>query len=586
MSLPPSAFRGATSFLIFHIRQRLFGHLVVLLSVLAGVGCAIGSQYSVKNLVDVLGVHHPSSGALWGAVAILLVLVAGDNLAWRLAGWVASHVFVETGGELRLRLFDHLAGHGARFFMEQFPGALAGRITTAATAAWTIENSLTWFTIPPATAVVSSIAVLAAINWHMTAVLFVIVACLGTAIAWLARRGRHLHERYAGRAAAVSGDLSDVVSNMGLVRAFTAAAREKARLSGKIGYEMQAQRESLQSLERLRLFHAVSVFLVTAGILTWSVVLWRAGRITTGDVVLTTTLGFTVLHASRDFALAMMELVQHFAKLGEAVKILGLPHEMIDAPDAKPLVNLGGTVSFVSVGFSYPNSERVLQDFNLHIRAGEKVGLVGRSGAGKSTVLALLQRLYDPDRGHVLIDEQDISKVTQESLRRSIAVVHQEISLFHRSVLENLRYGRPEATDEEVYAAAEAAHCTEFIDAMPEGFHTIVGERGLKLSGGQRQRLAVARAFLRAAPIILLDEATSSLDSECELLIQEALTRLFKGRTVIAIAHRLSTLNAFDRIVVLERGRVIEEGPPPELLVRRGAYSRMYAGQLAAARRM
>jgi len=282
--------------------------------------------------------------------------------------------------------------------------------------------------------------------------------------------------------------------------------------------------------------------------------------------------------------MAVMELLRHFAKLGEAVRVLGLPHEMQDVPEARPLVSLGGAVSFVNMGFSYPDGERVLQDFTLHVRAGERLGLVGRSGAGKSTVLALLQRLYDPDRGHVLIDEQDIAKVTQESLRRSIAVVQQDISLFHRSVLENLRYGRPEASDAEVYAAAEAARCTEFIEGLPQGFETIVGERGLKLSGGQRQRLAIARAFLRAAPVILLDEATSALDTESEQAIQEALGRLFRGRTVIAIAHRLSTLNAFDRILVLDRGRVLEDGHPAELLRRKGAYSRMHAGQQMAAR--
>ena len=586
MSLPQTAARGPTRFLLRHVAQQWPGHVVVLLSVLTAVGCAIASQYAVKHLVDVLGVHNPSDGRLWGAVVLLLGFVAGDHLFWRLAGWVASYVFVATGGELRLELFDHLAGHGVRFFTDQFPGALAGRITTAATAAWSIENSLTWTTIPPAAAVISSIAVLGIINWHMTAVLSVIVMVLGAAIVRLARKGNHLHERFAGRAAAVTGDVADIVSNMGLVRAFGAARREKARLSGKIAHEMAAQRESLQSIERVRLFHAFSVFVVTAGVLTWSVLLWRAGRITTGDVVLTTTLGFTVLHASRDFAMATMELLQHFAKLGEAVQVLGLPHEMQDAPDARPLVSLGGAVSFVNVGFSYPSGERVLQDFNLHVHAGERIGLVGRSGAGKSTVIAMLQRLYDPDRGHVLIDEQDIAKVSQESLRRSIAVVQQEISLFHRSVLENLRYGRAEATDEEVYAAAEAAHCTEFIAALPQGFQTIVGERGLKLSGGQRQRLAIARAFLRAAPIILLDEATSALDTESEHAIQEALAQLFQGRTVIAIAHRLSTLNSFDRILVLDRGRVVEEGAPTELLRRKGAYSRMYAGQLAAAARI
>jgi ATP-binding cassette subfamily B protein len=207
---------------------------------------------------------------------------------------------------------------------------------------------------------------------------------------------------------------------------------------------------------------------------------------------------------------------------------------------------------------------------------------VGRSGAGKSTILALLQRLYDPDSGAVLIDGQEISQVTQESLRSAIAVVQQDISLFHRSLLENLRYGRPEASDAEVFRAVEAARCTEFINRLPQGFDTLVGERGMKLSGGQRQRLAIARAFLMDAPIVLLDEATSSLDTESEQSIQEALSRLFKGRTVIAIAHRLSTLDAFDRIVVLDRGLIVEDGEPRRLLQTRGTYSRMYGRQLRA----
>jgi ATP-binding cassette subfamily B protein len=583
MSLPYYASRGPARFLLHYVCRRSASHLVVLTAVLSAVGCAIGAQYAVKNLVDVLGLGKPSDWQLWSSVALLLGLVAGDNLLWRLAGWVATYAFVAVGGDLRLDLFEHLSGHGTRYFSDRFPGALAGRITNAANTAWSIEQSLTWTTIPPGAAVISSIAVLSIINWQMTLVLLVIVSILGAIIARLAASGNYLHERFAGRAAAVSGDLTDVVSNIGLVRAFGAAGRERARLSRRIANEMSAQRKSLRSLERLRLFHAVSVFVVTAGVLAWAVLLWRAGSITTGDVVLTTTLGFTVLHASRDLAMAMVDLLQHFAKLGEAVKELGLPHEMVDAPDAKPLINLGGSVIFEKVRFSYPNGERVLQDFDLRIPPGQTVGLVGRSGAGKSTVLALLQRLYDPTAGRVLIDGQDIAHVTQESLRRSIAVVHQDISLFHRSVLENLRYGRPDATDEEVYQATEAAHCTEFIKRLPQGFQTIVGERGLKLSGGQRQRIAIARAFLSNAPIILLDEATSALDTESEQAIQEGLARLIEGRTVIAVAHRLSTLDSFDRIIVLEWGRIIEEGSSAELLRKNGIYSRMYGFQLAAA---
>jgi ATP-binding cassette subfamily B protein len=585
MSLPRYASSGPAAFLLHYVGRRLSSHLVVLLAILSAVGCAIGSQYAIKNLVDVLGTGHPSDFALWGAVGLLLALVAGDNLLWRLAGWVASYAFVAVGGDLRLDLFDHLSGHGSRYFTDQFPGALAGRITTAANAAWSIENSLTWTTIPPAAAVISSILVLSVVNWQITAVLLVIVIVLGVVIGWRAARGHHLHAHFANRAAMVNGDLTDIVSNMGLVRAFGAAKREQERLSRKIEHEMSAQRESLRSLERLRIFHALSVFLVTAGVLIWAVMLWRVGRVTTGGVVLTTSLGFTVLHASRDLAMALVEMVQHFAKLGEAIAVLGLPHEIADAPDATALIPLGGSISFDNVTFRYPNGEQVLEDFNLHVPAGQKLGLIGRTGAGKSTILALIQRLYEAESGRVLIDEQNIADVTQQSLRQAIAVVQQDISLFHRTVLENLRYGNPEASEAEVYRAAEMACCTEFIARLPKGFDTIVGERGLKLSGGERQRLAIARAFLRNAPIVLLDEATSALDTASEQLVQEALMRLVEGRTVIAIAHRLTTLKMFDRVVVLDGGRIVEDGPSGDVLRRRGIISDIGARPVAIGRR-
>ena len=257
---------------------------------------------------------------------------------------------------------------------------MAGRITAAANAAWIIENSLTWTTIPPGAAVIASILVLGTINWHLTAVLFVVVSALGAVIAWLASHGRELHQSFAGHAAHVSGDLTDIVSNMGLVRAFGAARREQERLGMKIRDEMEAQRPSLRSLERLRLFHAATVFCVTAGVLVWSVELWRRGKISTGDVVLTTTLGFTVLHASRDFAMALVDMVQQFAKLGEAVQVLGLPHEMRDAPDARPLMVTAAAIGFRNVSFSYPNGRAVLANFTLRgarrakNRAGRPVG--------------------------------------------------------------------------------------------------------------------------------------------------------------------------------------------------------------------
>jgi ATP-binding cassette, subfamily B, bacterial len=228
-----------------------------------------------------------------------------------------------------------------------------------------------------------------------------------------------------------------------------------------------------------------------------------------------------------------------------------------------------------NVTFAYPDCPTTFNNLDVHIGGGQHVGLVGESGAGKSTILALLQRFYDIQSGSILIDGQDITQVTQQSLRDAIAVVPQDISLFHRTLMENIRYARPEATDEEVWEAAIAAHCRDFIAALPEGFDTVVGDRGVRLSGGQRQRVAIARAFLKRAPLLLLDEATSALDGDSEQLIRDALQRLMRGRTVIAIAHRLSTVRSFDRILVLDRGRLVQDGAPEVLMRSDGAYRRL-----------
>src|SRR5580693_6271965 len=260
MPLSRYASKGAFRFLGRYVRRRFFSHFIVIAAVLAAVLCSVGSQYAVKHLVDVLSTHLPPPPVLWGAVAVLLGLVAGDNILWRVAGWASTHAFVAVGGDIRMDLFDHLSGQGTRYFVDQFPGALAGRITAAANAAWLIESSLTWNTIPPGVAVLASIMVLGTINWHLTAVLLAVVSVLGALIAWWAANGRELHQAFAGQAAHVSGDLTDVVSNIGLVRAFGAAQREQERLGLKIREEMRAQRASLRSLERLRMLHAIAVF--------------------------------------------------------------------------------------------------------------------------------------------------------------------------------------------------------------------------------------------------------------------------------------------------------------------------------------
>jgi ATP-binding cassette subfamily B protein len=252
-----------------------------------------------------------------------------------------------------------------------------------------------------------------------------------------------------------------------------------------------------------------------------------------------------------------------------------------DHPEAASLIKRSASVEFENITFCYPNGRGVFENTSLRLQPGERVGLVGHSGGGKSTLFALLQRYYNLQGGRILIDGQDISRVTQESLREAIAVVPQDLSLFHRSAMENIRYGRPDASDAQVFEAAVAARCRDFIEALPNGFATIVGERGVKLSGGQRQRIAIARAFLKDAPLLLLDEATSALDGESEDVIQTALASLMRGRTVIAIAHRLSTVRNFDRIVVLRAGRIVQDGPPDHLMQKDGLYRELVKRELS-----
>jgi ATP-binding cassette subfamily B protein len=303
---------------------------------------------------------------------------------------------------------------------------------------------------------------------------------------------------------------------------------------------------------------------------------WRAGHAMAGDVVVISALTFRILHGSRDLALALVDASQQLAVIAEMLGAVASPHELADALDAPDFVRGQGEIRLDDVGFSYPGSAPIFAGLSLHIPAGQRVGIVGPSGAGKSTLMRLIARVNDPDTGRVTVDGQHLVDVRIDSLRAAIAVVPQDISLLHRSVLENLRYGHPDATDEEVRAAAREAHCDGFISELPQGYDTLVGERGARLSGGQRQRIGIARALLKNAPVLLLDEATSALDSHSENEIQAALTRLMQGRTVVAVAHRLSTVSSFDRVMVLVEGRIVEDGPPAALRAQQGVYARLW----------
>ncbi|AOJ37444.1 MULTISPECIES: ABC transporter ATP-binding protein [Burkholderia] len=567
------------AFLFRYIRLHPVAHLIVLGSVLAAVGCALGSQYAIKHLIDVLatGRHHP--GPLWSAFALLVGLIAADNLLWRVGGWFAAHTFVAVTGDLRRDLFQYLIGHSPTYYAEKQPGTLASRITATSNAVYTSENTMAWNVLPPCIAVMGAILMIIVVNPMMAAGLLGCSAVLSVILFKLAGRGSARHHAFAAKAAAVDGELVDVIGNMGLVRAFGMTLREQKRFGATVKAEMDARQQSLLYLEKLRLLHAVITAMLSAGLLGWALWLWDQGRATSGDIVLVSSLGFTILHGTRDLAVALVDVTQHIARLSEAVKTLLEPHGMPDSSDAQPLSAKGGRVDFERVTFAYPHRRAILDHFDLRIEPGQRVGLIGKSGAGKSTVLALLQRFYDTQDGAVKVDGQDVKTITQDSLRHAIALVPQDISLLHRTIYDNIAYGRPEATREEVLAAARDARCAEFIEAMPEGYDTIVGDRGVKLSGGQRQRIAIARAILKDAPILLLDEATSALDSASEEAIQSALDRLMVGRTVIAIAHRLSTLRNFDRIIVMNNGKVIDDGPPDVLRNRPGLYRDLLAKQ-------
>lgn len=560
------------AFVIHYVRARLVLHGLILICVLAAVGCSVATQYAVKRLVDILG-SDPSAGAdPWPAFGLLLALISADNLLWRAAGWGASHTFILVTGDLRRDLFRHLTGHSQAYFADRLPGTLTSRITATSNACFTVQNMFIWNALPPCAATLAAIGFVATVSVTMSAVLAVVAALAIVAMIRIAAAGRPLHHDFAEKAAVVDGEMVDVIGNISLVKAFGGLHRELTRFRQIVDHEMDARRRSLLYLERLRLLHAIVVITLIVGLLAWAIALWRQNAATTGDVVLICTLGLMVLHATRDLALALVDVTQHMARLSEALSALLVPHDLRDHPAAEPLCG-GSSVVFEGVQFSYPSDRNVFRRLDLLVESGARVGIVGESGVGKSTLFALLQRVYDVDDGRVLIGGQDISRVTQESLRDAIAMVPQDISLFHRTLIENIRYGRPDADDEEVWRAAVAARCDDFIAAMPRGLHTIVGERGTKLSGGQRQRIALARAFLKDAPILLLDEATSALDHVSEAAIQDALARLMRGRTVLAIAHRLSTLRSFDRVVVLDAGRVICDEPPSNLIGPDGCYA-------------
>jgi ATP-binding cassette subfamily B protein len=405
------------------------------------------------------------------------------------------------------------------------------------------------------------------------------VVYLGIVVS-LAKRCVKLSKAFSDEVSTSTGRLVDAITNAELVRAFAKAVYERRFLSFFLADEMNASRRLRWFLIMLRTFMQLATLGLLLGLVALSASDTLKGVVSVGAFVMIYSLGNQIARSVQELSFRMLDYFEQLGTLTEALELVSQPHEIVDAPDALPLLVKEGGIRIEHVRFHHPDGQPVFQDLNLDIKPGEKVGLVGPSGAGKSTLVKLLRRQYEPQGGRILIDGKDIALVTWDTLNEAVAEVPQTPGVFHRAVRDNIRYARPEARDEDVIRAAVDAHAHDFIEARPTGYGTIVGEQGIKLSGGERQRVAIARALVKDAKILVLDEATSSLDSESEHLIQEGLWTLMQGRTVIAIAHRLSTIAGMDRIVYLEAGRIVEEGPHRELLAKGGAYARLWNRQM------
>ncbi|GGX03953.1 ABC transporter ATP-binding protein [Pigmentiphaga litoralis] len=567
------------AFLMTYVKARRASFLTLGALVVAAGSCAVAVQYGMKLIVDAMSATDRQAADVWHPLFLFLTLIGVESILWRLSGWLGCRTIIASCVDMRVDLFKHLTGHSMKYFRQHLSGALGNRITSTSQASGSILGTLTWNIVPPCVDFLGAVVVLLTIDWRMAAALTGFVALVAGVIFTFGSRGRVLHQEFGEQASRVGGEIVDAVSNIWVVQAFSARHRETERLQKELGVEARAQRRSWMYLEKARVLHDICLWIMAGTMLTWALRSWQAGTVTAGDVVVISALAFRILHGSRDLALALVGTAQQFGVIAEMLNVVAQPHDQPDLPELSDKPIARGTIELRNVNYAYADGRQVFNNLSLTIPAGQKVGIVGPSGAGKSTLLSLLQRVDDVGGGCILIDGERINEMSRDSLRQAIGVVPQDISLFRRSVLENIRYGRPDATKEEVIACAKKTHCDEFIRALKHGYKTIVGERGASLSGGQRQRIGIARALLKDAPILLLDEATSALDSQSEALINSALIDLMKDRTVVAAAHRLSTLSRYDRIVVLADGHVIEDGTLEELRNAGGMFSQLWALQ-------
>jgi ATP-binding cassette, subfamily B, bacterial len=512
--------------------------------------------------------HATLAPELVHIIIVVLVLNIFGWLSFRLGLYVLNNFEANTMARLREISYDYLLEHSYGFFSNNFSGALVQRIGRFSRAFEKLYDTFI-FNILPLIINIIGVVIVVSIQSRFIAivmVIWVLVTITGNYLFSIWKLKYDL--RSATADSATTAFLADTITNHANITSFTGDTYESSAFEAVSQKQADAARLSWDLSSISDGLQAGLIVLIEFILFYYGIKFWSAGLITIGTFVLIQVYLLGLANQLWGFSRTVRTIYESFADSEEMVSILNQPHEVKNLSEAKPLAIKHGEVVFKDVSFAFSGQKPVLKDINFSIAPGEKIAIIGPSGAGKSTLVRLILRLYNLPDGKIFIDGQDIQKVTQESLRANISLVPQDPALFHRTLLENIRYGRRDATDQEVFAAAKLAHCTEFIEKLPLGYNTFVGERGVKLSGGERQRVAIARAILKDAPILILDEATSSLDSHSESLIQDALAKLMVGRTAIVIAHRLSTIRKMDRIIVIQHGEIVEQGTHDELIGR------------------
>ncbi|MFZ2500995.1 MAG: ABC transporter ATP-binding protein [Minisyncoccia bacterium] len=545
---------------------------MLLLAVVGTVSIQISSVIAplyLRDFINMISSSTASPAAVSALFGILIVYASFGAVTWvsrRLQIIAVQYVEARVMADLSDSAFAYLIRHSHDFFISNFAGTLTRRVNRYSRAYEQVLDSMLFNFLPTILFTTGSVIVLYMRNVWLGLGLLAWVIIFITLQILLTRSQHHLRIKRAAEDSRMTGTLSDAIGNHSTITLFATEKYEGTYFHSVVTAWKVATTRAWTAYAWTQSIQGAFAVFIEIALLGGAVLLWQRGLLTVGDFVLIQVYILNLLDQVWNIGDMLRRLYDSFADASEMVDIMEAPHAIEDSKQAVPLQHSDGKIEFNDVSFSFIEDRSVLTNLSLCINGGEKVGLIGPSGAGKSTVTKLLLRLYDPEAGAVCIDGQDVRNVTQESLRKMISFVPQDPSLFHRTLLDNIRYGKQDASEEEVIEAAKKAHCHEFISALPEGYDTHVGERGIKLSGGERQRVAIARAILKNAPILVLDEATSSLDSESEALIQDALAKLMEGKTVIAIAHRLSTIMKMDRIIVMENGNVALTGTHDELL--------------------